>query len=126
METTPFQGEEHRRSHRVPYSARVFVLSLDPTLIFAGHCETTEVNSHGCEIHASRPFDNGAWLCLGNLPGNHVATARVVHSVVTDPVQKTYSYETESAQKYRVGLELDTPGNVWGIEWPPMDWSHGK
>jgi hypothetical protein len=122
MKRMPYEGAEQRRSHRVPFAVRVFILSLDPALIFAGHCETTAVNSHGCEIHAPRGFELGMRLCLGNLPGSHVATAHVVHSTVASPVHKVYSFETESGQRFRIGLELDTPGNVWGVDSPPSDW----
>jgi hypothetical protein len=122
VERISYAGEEQRRSLRVPFAARLFVLSLDPSLIFAGHCETTAVNSHGCEIHASRGFEQGTRLCLGNLPGSHVAIAHVVHSSSAGLERKVYSYERGTTQRFRIGLELDTPGNIWGLEAPPSDW----
>jgi hypothetical protein len=118
----PYEGAEQRRSLRVPLSVRLFVLSLDPALIFAGHCQTTAVNSHGCAIQAPREFELGMRLCLGNLPGSQVATAHVVYSAVADQDHKVYSFEQHSVRKYRIGLELETPGNVWNVESPPSDW----
>jgi hypothetical protein len=80
-----------------------------------GHLNTVEVSSHGCVIHASRPFPHGTRLRLDILSGNRTTTARVVHS---DPIGTGMRLTT-----WAVALELDKPGDVWMVNPPPPDWS---
>jgi hypothetical protein len=104
--------DERRRSHRLPFSQLLFIYSLDPDLAFLERCQTVEVNHHGCSFRASQPFKHGARLRLGILHNGHVTTARVVYALPLEPALKMW----------RVGLELDKPGNVfWAESLPPLD-----
>jgi hypothetical protein len=49
---------------------------------------------------------------LEGLPGKRSVTARVVNCISLGEYEKFWL----------VGLTLDEPGNVWGIEKPPEDW----
>jgi hypothetical protein len=49
---------------------------------------------------------------LEGLPAKHSVTARVVNCIFLGQYEKFWL----------VGLALDEPGNVWGIEKPPEDW----
>ena len=111
MITTPPVDAERRRSHRIPVSVPLFVLSLD-SLTFCAHSRTVEVSGHGCVLHAVRPFKRGTRLRLDVLSSNQTTTARVVHS---DP---TGTHETS----WTIALELDKPGNYWRVTTPPADW----
>ncbi len=104
-------SEERRRSQRTPLSVLLFVLSLDPDLAFCERCQTIEVNHHGCSFQAPQPFKHGARLRLSILHNGKVITARVV-----------YAFPLEQAVKsWRVGLELDKPGNVFWAVPAPLD-----
>jgi hypothetical protein len=49
---------------------------------------------------------------LEGLPARRAATARLVNCIPIGEHQKFWL----------LGLALDEPGNVWGIEMPPEDW----
>jgi len=50
---------------------------------------------------------------LEGLPANPDATARVVNCISMGEYEKLWL----------LGLALDQPGNVWGIQSPPGDWA---
>ena len=100
--------EERRRSQRIPSSVLLVVFSLDPDLAFCGRCQTVEVSHHGCSFRAPQPFKHGARLRLGILHTGQVTTARVVYAFPLEPVEL-------AVKSWRVGLELDKPGNVFGV-----------
>ena len=113
--THPVAKQERRRSPRVPQSVPLLVRCLDSPFTFGGNLNTVEVSSHGCVIHALRPFPRGTGLRLDILHGNRTITARVVHS---DPIGTGMHLTT-----WTVALELDKPGDVWMVNRPPPDWS---
>jgi len=108
-------NQERRRSQRIPQSIPLFVRCLDSPFTFGGNLKTVEVSSHGCVIHALRPFPRGTELRLDILHGNRTTTARVVHS---DPIGTGMFLTT-----WTVALELDKPGDVWMVKPPPPDWA---
>ncbi len=113
--TQPVDNQDRRRSQRIPQSIPLFVRCLDSPFTFGGNLNTVEVSSHGCVIHALRPFPRGTDLRLDILHGNRTTTARVVHS---DPIGTGMFLTT-----WTVALELDQPGNIWMVKPPPPDWS---
>ncbi|TLY12335.1 MAG: PilZ domain-containing protein [Nitrospirae bacterium] len=112
MTATPPTAQERRRSQRVPLSVPLFVRSLDPSYSFTGPLHAIQVSGHGCVLHAPRPFKRGIKLRLVIASRHSSTTARVVHS---DP-------HGMPAPKWKVALELDKPGNFWGLTSPPPDW----
>ena len=112
--TLPVDKQERRRSQRIPQSVPVFVWCLDSPCTFGGKLNTIEVSSHGCVIHALRPFPRGTKLRLDFLHGNRTTTARVVHS---DPIGTGMHHTT-----WTVALELDKPGNFWMAKSLSPDW----
>lgn len=115
MMTYSSDKQERRRSQRIPQSVPLFVRRLDSLCTFSGRLHAVEVSSHGCVIHAFRPFPRGTELRLDILHGNRTTTAHVVHS---DPIGTGMRLTT-----WTVALELDKPGNFWMVEslapgWP--------
>jgi hypothetical protein len=115
MITYSIEKQERRRSQRIPQSVPLFVRCLDSPFTFGGNLNTVEVSSHGCVIHALRPFPRGTGLRLDILYGNRTVTARVVHS---DPIGTGMHLTT-----WTIALELDKPGDVWMVNPQPPDWS---
>jgi PilZ domain len=113
--TYPINKQERRRSQRIPQSVPLFVRCLDSPFTFGGNLSTVEVSSHGCVIHALRPFPRGTGLRLDILDGRRTTTARVVHS---DPIGTGMHLTT-----WTVALELDKPGDVWMVNPLQPDWS---
>ena len=105
--------QDRRRSQRIPHSVQLFVTSVGSPLQFVGKVKTVEVSDHGCLIHAPRPFPHSTRLRLDLVSHNRTITVRVVHS---DPVGTGLPCTT-----WTVALELETPGNVWMEDSPPLD-----
>jgi hypothetical protein len=70
------------------------------------------VNAHGCGLIAPREFTHGAQVRLDIVAAKRYTTARVAEVVPLGGDPPTWL----------VGLELDAPGNFWGIEYAPSDW----
>jgi hypothetical protein len=105
--------DDRRQSLRVPLSVPLIV--SDPQLHgFSEYCETVMANGHGCQLRSPRPLETGMHVCLGTVyVKNRAARATVIHS---EPV------ELQETRAWNCGLELNTPGNFWGILSPPQDW----
>src|SRR5205809_6803391 len=100
-----------RRSTRIRWEIPVLITSLDASIPFSECCETVAVNAHGCGLISSKRLEKGVPVKLGLLPGNHEATARVVDVVQLGEENRTWL----------LGLQLDTPANVWGVQEAPAD-----
>jgi hypothetical protein len=66
----------------------------------------------GCAARFGRPLEIGATVRLEGLPSTRNVTARVVNCISMGEYEKLWL----------LGLALDEPGNVWGIQSPPDDW----
>jgi hypothetical protein len=101
-----------RRSTRLPLEVPVLVTSLDPAAPFSEKCNTTLVNAHGCGLIVARSITQGIQIRLEIVSAKRHTTARVAEVVPLGGDPETWL----------VGLELDVPGNFWGIEYAPADW----
>lgn len=101
-----------RRSTRLPLEVPVRVTSLDAAQPFSEQCNTTLVNAHGCGLIVSRVLVHGVQVRLEIVSAKRHTTARVSEVVPLGGDPETWL----------VGLELDVPGNFWGIEYAPSDW----
>jgi hypothetical protein len=101
-----------RRSTRLPLEVPVVVTSLNAAAPFSEQCNTTLVNAHGCGLITPRAIAQGIQVRLEIVSANRHTTARVAEVVPLGGDPETWL----------VGLELDIPGNFWGIEYAPSDW----
>lgn len=102
-----------RRGTRVPCNIRIFLTSLDATHFFSEPALVILANPQGCGVRYGRQLEIGTRVRLDGLPGKTTATAQVVHCISLGQYEKFWL----------IGLALDEPGNIWGIEKPPEDWS---
>jgi hypothetical protein len=79
---------------------------------FSGAGMTLLVNPQGCAARFGRPVEVGSAVRLEGLPAKYGVRARVVNCIRVGEYEKFWI----------LGLVLDEPGNVWGIESPPKDW----
>ena len=101
-----------RRATRILCEIPVTLASLDPSRPFSGECLVILVNPQGCVARFGRPLEIGATVRFEVLrPGRNV-TARVVNCISMGQYEKLWL----------LGLALDEPGNIWGIQ-PPDDWT---
>ena len=70
------------------------------------------VNPQGCAARIRRPVTVDTIVRLEGLPADGSAMARVVNCISLGEIEK----------HWLLGLALQEPGNVWGIEAPPEDW----
>jgi hypothetical protein len=110
----PSEKEPHaiRRSTRLPLEVPVLVTSLDPAVAFSEQGNTTLVNAHGCGVITQREIVRGIRVRLEISSAKRHTTARVAEVVPLGGDPETWL----------LGLELDVPGNFWGIDYAPSDW----
>ena len=101
-----------RRSTRLPLEVPVLVTSLDPAQPFSEPGNTTLVNAHGCGLIVPRALAHGIPVRLEIVSAKRHTTAHVSEVVPLGGDPETWL----------VGLELDIPGNFWGIDYAPSDW----
>lgn len=112
MESTAKLPEAERHSTRIRVQIPLRITSLDPAFPMSESCHTLVLNTQGCGVRLLRPLRPGVPVRLHELPGGHTATARVANCV---PLGTGSDY-------WLVGLELERPGNIWGIHPAPTDW----
>jgi hypothetical protein len=101
-----------RRGTRINRKIPVILTSLDPANPFSEEGDTLLVNPQGCAARFGRPLEIGIAIRLDGLPVRHGVLARVVNCIKPEKYAKFWI----------LGLTLDEPGNVWGVESPPADW----
>lgn len=113
-----FAQEEARRSTRLERSVPLIVFGKnrlgEP---FVERTVSVSVNLHGCRYPSRHDYGVGAWVTLQVVglstepkPPEVRARVRSVHA------------SRSSRELQQVGVELENPGNVWGIAAPPQDW----
>jgi hypothetical protein len=76
-------------------------------------CLIIVANPQGCGVKLNRPLAIGTRVQIQGLPTSHNVIARVVNCISLGEYEKFWF----------IGLALDEPGNVWGIEKQPDDWN---
>ncbi len=111
-------GEDARRSTRIERSVPLIVFGQnrlgEP---FVERTVSTSLNLHGCRYPSRHDYGVGSWVTLQvvglNVEPKPPAVRAKVRSVHTSQ---------SSRELQQVGVELENPGNVWGILMPPQDW----
>lgn len=75
------------------------------------------VNCHGCLCRSRHEYRAGSWVTLEVLDQQINGKPRPVRARV-----RFICLPRSPKELYQVGVELETPANVWGIESPPEDW----
>ena len=110
---------ESRRSTRIEKSLPLIVLGRnrmgEP---FMERTVSVTLNMHGCRYPSRHDYAVGTWVTL-QLVGlisseEKPATVRAMVRSVQPP--------GSLRELQQVGVELETPANVWGIVSPPADW----
>jgi len=101
-----------RSGTRISCEIQITLTSLDPAHPFSEPCLIFLVNPQGCAARFGRPLEIGATVRLGALPTRTSVTARVVNCIPTG----------EYGRYWLLGLALEEPCNVWGVQTPPQDW----
>src|SRR2546429_8588381 len=111
-------GEDVRRSPRIERSVPLIVSGQnrlgEP---FVERTVSTSLNLHGCRYPSRHDYGVGSWVTL-QVVGLEVEPK--------PPAVRARVCSVHTSQSLRelqqVGVELENPGNVWGIVTPPQDW----
>jgi hypothetical protein len=112
MDSTEKPIDSGRRSTRIRLQIPLRVTSLDPAIQFSESGHTLVVNTQGCGVRLSRALEPGLAISLDELPGGQAIPARIANCVPLG----------SGGQWWMVGIALDEPGNVWGVQPTPTDW----
>jgi hypothetical protein len=107
-----------RRSTRLNAAVPLTVMGVDSYRgPYREQVSTATVSCHGCRYESKHDVLTNSWVML-ELPGkgkeSQSVSARGLVKWVKRPDDTTGVYET--------AIELEDPGNIWGIDTPPQDW----
>jgi hypothetical protein len=113
----PPGGGDLRRSSRVERSVPLLVVATNHRgETFKEKTSAVAVNLHGCRYSSRHDYAPETVVTL-QVTGTDGASS----SLVRARVRSVLSAQT-SRELCQVGVELERPGNVWGIPSPPEDW----
>jgi hypothetical protein len=111
------QEADLRRSSRIERPISLVVLGTNRRgEIFQERTSAVSLNLHGCRYSSRHEYSPEGWVTL-QITGTDGANSRPVRA----RVRSVFSPQT-TRELCQVGVELETPGNVWGIPAPPEDW----
>jgi len=111
-------GSQKRRSTRIVQAVPITVSGVDALgQPFKERTTTVMVNCHGCKYQSKHYVPKNNMVSLEIARPEASLTARTVLGRVIW-VQRPRAIR----ELFQIGLEFDTPGNVWGIAFPPEDW----
>lgn len=110
-------GADKRRSTRVVRAVPIIVVGTDALgQTFRESTATTVVDCYGCKFQSQNyvPKNSAVMVEIFHAPGwdRRVIRGRVVW------LQRPRTHR----EKYQIAIEMDVPGNVWGVAPPPSDW----
>jgi len=116
--TFGFSGPEGRRSTRIERPVPLLITGHDGLgQEFLERTSAVSLNLHGCRYPSRHDTHVGSWITLqiGEAPlGEIVTTVKAQVRSVQIP--------RSPRDLYHVGVELETPANVWRVPTPPQDW----
>lgn len=113
-----FVKEESRRSTRIERSVPLIVFGQNSLgEPFVERTVSTSVNLHGCRYPSRHEYGVGTWVTL-QVVGLNVEPAP---PAIRARVRSIHASQS-TRELQQVGVELETPSNVWGIVAPPQDW----
>src|SRR5438045_6050909 len=107
-----------RRSTRIVQAVPLVVTGVDALgRPFVERSSSLILNCHGCRYQSKHSVLTNMWVKL-EIP--HADSDQPTHTVRGRVawIQRPRTVR----QLFQVALELETPGNVWGIGFPPEDW----
>jgi hypothetical protein len=108
---------ELRRSSRLERPVSLIVLGTNRRgEIFQERTAALSVNLHGCRYSSRHEYSPDGWVTL-QVTGTDGGNSRPVRA----RVRSVYTAQN-TRELCQVGVELETPANVWGIATPPEDW----
>lgn len=112
-------GLEGRRSTRLDRTVPLVVLGQTRTgLSFQEKTSTVSLNLHGCRYPSRHEYPIGASVGLRVLQSDGETISPVIRAFV-----KSVHPPASPRELYQVGVELESPANIWNVSPPPSDWN---
>ncbi|MGC1619706.1 MAG: hypothetical protein WA765_14545 [Candidatus Acidiferrum sp.] len=112
-------GLEGRRSTRIDRTVPLVVLGQTRTgLSFQEKTSTVSFNLHGCRYPSRHEYPVGASVGLRVLQPDGETISPVIRAFV-----KSVHPPASPRELFQVGVELESPGNIWNVSPPPSDWN---
>ena len=113
-----YPGTQKRRSTRIDQAVPITVSGVDALgQPFKERTTTVSINCHGCKYQSKHYVPKSSVVTL-EIPRMEPAfPPRAVQGHVVW-VQRPKTVR----ELFQIGLEIDTPGNIWEIAFPPDDW----
>jgi hypothetical protein len=109
---------EGRRSTRVEHPVTLIVLGKNGLgQPFQEKTASVSVNLHGCRYPSRHEYPVGSWVGL-----QVVHSDRQVRSPLIRAQVRSVHTPDSPRELFQIGVELETPSNVWGLSTPPEDW----
>lgn len=109
---------QRRRSTRLVQSVPLTVEGVDALgQSFKERTSTLMINCHGCKFLSKHYVLKGSWLTL-EIPRAEPGREPLPVRAQVEWVQRPRTVR----ELFQIGVELEVPGNVWGIAFPPADW----
>src|ERR1700691_403599 len=119
-ETVAHQNEElrKRRSTRIMQAVPLAVTGVDALgRPFTERTSTLIINCHGCRYQSKHYVLKNMWITL------EVPHPDGSHDPRSVRARATWIQRPRTVRElFQVGIELEVPGNFWGIAFPPHDW----
>ena len=109
---------KRRRSTRIVQAVPLTVTGVDALgRPFQERTSTLVINCHGCRYQSKHYVLKNMWVTLEVPHPETGQEPRCVRGRVTW-IQRPRTVR----ELFQIGVELEVPGNVWGIAFPPQDW----
>jgi hypothetical protein len=111
-------GLEGRRSTRIDGTLALLVLGQTGTgLSFQERTCTVTFNLHGCRYPSRHEYPIGSSVGLRVLQPDGETISPVIRAFV-----KSVHPPASPRELFQVGVELESPANIWNVSPPPPDW----
>jgi hypothetical protein len=112
-------GLEGRRSTRIDGTLALLVLGETGTgLSFQERTSTVTFNLHGCRYPSRHEYPIGSSVGLRVLQPDGQIISPVIRALV-----KSVHPPASPRELFQVGVELESPANIWNVSLPPVDWN---
>jgi len=113
-----FSGVEARRSTRINSPVRLVIEAKNKIgQPFQEKTSVVSLNLHGCRYRSRHDYSIGMWVTLRLTEPRGEAESGVLRAQV-----RSVRAPKNPNELYQIGVELESPANVWGISAPPSDW----
>ena len=113
-----FSGVEARRSTRINSPVRLVIEAKNKMgQPFQEKTSVVSLNLHGCRYRSRHDYSIGMWVTLRLTEPRGEAESAVLRAQV-----RSVRAPKNPNELYQIGVELESPANVWGVPAPPSDW----